>query len=111
MDGLDRANAIIANGEKLGVPKCLAPEDIVNGTPQNRLFVEKLRNGYSDLIDYGSTSEVSNELLNWANYHLGKAGYGKKLENFGNDLKDGEAFTILMNQLEPKVCDKSPLDK
>jgi plastin-1 len=49
------------------------------------------------LIDYGSDEVLSNELLNWANYHLGKAGHPKKLENFSDDLKDGEAYAVLLN--------------
>ena len=49
-------------------------------------------------------------LKRWFNHHLGKAGHPKKLENFTDDVKDSEKYTILLNQLEPS-CDKSGLDE
>lgn len=33
------------------------------------------------------------------------------MNNYDDDLKDGEIFTVLMNDLAPTVCDKSPLDE
>jgi plastin-1 len=48
-------------------------------------------------------------LLRWFNYHLTNAGYDKKITNFGNDIKDSEKYTILLNQLNNKLCDKSAL--
>lgn len=50
-------------------------------------------------------------LKRWFNYHLTKAGHDKKLNNFSNDLKDSEKYTILLNQLDSKRCDKSALDE
>lgn len=50
-------------------------------------------------------------LLRWFNYHLTNAGYDKKITNFGNDIKDSEKYTILLNQLNNKVCDKSALNE
>jgi len=48
-------------------------------------------------------------LLRWFNYHLKNAGYGKKVTNFSGDVKDSEAYTILLNQIAPNTCDKSGL--
>ncbi len=50
-------------------------------------------------------------LLRWFNYHLTSAGYEKKIANFSNDVKDSEKYTILLNQLNPTLCDKSALSE
>jgi len=47
--------------------------------------------------------------LRWFNYHLKAAGSSKRVKNFSSDVKDGEAYTILLNQIAPGTCDKSPL--
>jgi len=48
-------------------------------------------------------------LLRWVNYHLKKSGSTKRIKNFGGDVKDSEAYTILLNQIAPGVCDKTAL--
>jgi plastin-1 len=50
-------------------------------------------------------------LLRWFNYHLENAGYDKKITNFGNDVKDSEKYTILLNQLNKELCSKSALNE
>ena len=50
-------------------------------------------------------------LLRWFNYHLTNAGYDKKITNFSSDVKDGEKYTILLNQLNGTLCDKTGLDE
>ena len=50
-------------------------------------------------------------LLRWFNYHLNAAGYDKKITNFSGDVKDSEKYTILLNQLNKSLCDKSALDE
>ena len=50
-------------------------------------------------------------LLRWFNYHLNSAGYDKKIADFSGDIKDSEKYTILLNQLNKKLCDKSALDE
>jgi plastin-1 len=42
-------------------------------------------------------------LLRWFNYQLEQAGSDRRVHNFGNDLKDGEAYSILLNRLAPDV--------
>lgn len=50
-------------------------------------------------------------LLRWFNYHLKRAGHPKTITNFGMDVKDSEAYTILLNQIAPQKCDKSALNE
>jgi len=42
-------------------------------------------------------------LLRWFNYHLKAAGH-KKINNFGPDVKDSDAYLTLLNQLDKKQC-------
>ena len=42
---------------------------------------------------------------------LKAAGYDKPITNFSNDIKDSEKYTILLNQLDGKQCDKSALSE
>ncbi len=44
-------------------------------------------------------------LLRWLNHHLDNAGSKRKANNFGPDLADSELLSILLNQLNPAVCD------
>ncbi|KAJ3157011.1 hypothetical protein HDU89_002421 [Geranomyces variabilis] len=48
-------------------------------------------------------------LLRWFNYHLKKAGWSRKVNNFTGDVKDGENYTVLLNQLAPGDCSRAPL--
>jgi len=41
-------------------------------------------------------------LLRWVNFHLAEAGTAKRVRNFGNDIKDSEAYTYLLHQIAPK---------
>jgi len=34
----------------------------------------------------------------------------KVVSNFSSDLKDGEAYAVLLNTLSPECCDLSPLE-
>lgn len=49
-------------------------------------------------------------LLRWLNFQLHKAGYQKSVSNFSSDLKDGEAYTVLLHALAPDSCNTSPLE-
>lgn len=48
-------------------------------------------------------------LMRWMNYHLENAKHDKRVTNFSGDVKDGTAYTVLLNQLDKKNCDKSGL--
>lgn len=48
-------------------------------------------------------------LLRWFNYHLKAAGWNRRVSNFSSDIKDGENYTVLLNQLDSKLCSLAPL--
>ncbi|GMM27512.1 fimbrin [Martiniozyma asiatica (nom. inval.)] len=48
-------------------------------------------------------------LLRWFNYHLKAAGSQRRVNNFSQDIQDGENYTILLNQLAPQQCSLEPL--
>ena len=48
-------------------------------------------------------------LLRWFNYHLNNAGWNRRVANFSGDVKDGENYTVLLNQLKPEICSRAPL--
>lgn len=48
-------------------------------------------------------------LLRWFNYHLKNAKWDRRVSNFSTDVKDGENYTVLLNQLAPDVCSRGPL--
>jgi len=50
-------------------------------------------------------------LLRWVNYHLKNAGSPKRIANFSGDIKDSEAYTILLNQLDKEKCGKHPMQE
>jgi len=68
------------------------------------------------LLESGETMEdffkLSPEqiLLRWMNYHLREAGSPLRISNFGNHVKDSEAYTIVMNRINPNACDRSALN-
>lgn len=43
-------------------------------------------------------------LLRWFNFHLQEAGSSRRVGNFGKDLEDAEAYSILLHQLSPSLC-------
>lgn len=48
-------------------------------------------------------------LLRWFNYHLKAANWNRRVNNFSQDVSDGENYTILLNQLAPELCSRAPL--
>lgn len=48
-------------------------------------------------------------LLRWFNYHLKNAKWDRRVTNFATDVKDGENYTVLLNQLAPDLCSRGPL--
>jgi plastin-1 len=50
-------------------------------------------------------------LLRWFNYHLKAAGWHRRVANFSSDIKDSENYTVLLNQLAPEKCDRSPMNE
>ncbi|KAI4228069.1 MAG: hypothetical protein L6R36_001922 [Xanthoria steineri] len=48
-------------------------------------------------------------LLRWFNYHLKNAKWDKRVTNFSSDVKEGDNYTVLLNQLAPDSCSRLPL--
>ena len=48
-------------------------------------------------------------LLRWFNYHLKNAGHPKRITNFSSDVKDSEAYTVLLHQISAQQCDTAAL--
>merc|ERR1719326_1475777 len=50
-------------------------------------------------------------LIRWVNYHMKEAGNPRRVKKktFGKDMKDSECYTVLLNQIAPKHCDKKAL--
>lgn len=49
-------------------------------------------------------------LLRWVNYHLEQSGSPRRVNNFTNDIKDSEAYALLMKQIAPKEASVSSVD-
>ncbi len=49
-------------------------------------------------------------LLRWINFHLAASGAGKRVSNFGTDLQDGEAYILMLSQINPAACPLSLLE-
>jgi len=50
-------------------------------------------------------------LLRWFNFHLAGSGSKRRVTNFSGDVKDGENYTRLLNQLNPDLCSLAPLQE
>ncbi|RMJ16334.1 Fimbrin [Fusarium euwallaceae] len=51
-------------------------------------------------------------LLRWFNYHLKAANWGRKVNNFSSDVKDGENYAVLLAQIGPEYgVTRAPLQK
>jgi len=50
-------------------------------------------------------------LIRWMNYHLKESAYGKTVNNLSSDVKDGCAYTYLLNQLDSSQCSLAPLNE
>lgn len=48
-------------------------------------------------------------LLRWFNFHLKAANWNRRVTNFTTDVKDGENYTVLLNQLAPDLCSRDAL--
>jgi len=54
-------------------------------------------------------SQPENGLLRWFNYHLANAGHPRRVNNFSNDVQDGENYLVLLSEVAPQVVSKSVL--
>ena len=130
-DKTNNVKNVLDAADKLNIPTKLKPSDILQGKKKKDQdiigdILDKimappetiLNNPDTDsLVKEGETKEdlangpVDDFLKRWVNMHLQKAEHPKQIENFGDDLKDGEVYTVLLNNIFPEDCDKSPLDE
>ena len=130
-DKKNNVTNVLDAAEKLNVPTKLKPGDVLSGKKKkdqdlvgdllDKIMAppETILNNADtdDLVKEGETKEdlangpVDDFLKRWVNKHLKEAGHPKEIENFGDDLKDGEVYTVLLNNLFPDDCDKSPMDE
>ena len=130
-DKNNNVNKVLEAADKLGLPTKLKPGDILKGKKKKDQDIvgdilgkvmcppESIRNNpdTDDLVKEGETKDdlanapVDDFLKRWVNKHLKAAGHPKEIENFGEDLKDGEVYTVLLNNIFPDDCDKSPLEE
>ena len=130
-DKKNNVTNVLDAAEKLNVPTKLKPVDVLSGKKKkdqdlvgdllDKIMAppETILNNADtdDLVKEGETKEdlangpVDDFLKRWVNKHLKAAGHPKEIENFGDDLKDGEVYTVLLNNLFPDDCDKSPMDE
>ena len=67
--------------------------------------------GMTVLMKEGETTEdllkLSPEevLLRWVNYHLMRSGSERRINNFSGDIKDSEAYILLLSQIAPTAAD------
>ena len=122
---------VVEAADKLGCPSKPKSSDILRGKKKKdqdivgdileRVMVppETIKNhpDSDDLVKEGETKDdlakgpVDDFLKRWVNKHLKAAGHPKEIENFGDDLKDGEVYTVLLNNIFPEDCDKTPMDE
>eukprot|EP00697_Spironema_sp_BW2_P011483 gnl/Spiro4/27185_TR13521_c0_g1_i2.p1 gnl/Spiro4/27185_TR13521_c0_g1~~gnl/Spiro4/27185_TR13521_c0_g1_i2.p1 ORF type:complete len:640 (+),score=193.86 gnl/Spiro4/27185_TR13521_c0_g1_i2:37-1920(+) len=50
-------------------------------------------------------------LIRWVNYHLARAGSARRITNLVNDIRDSEAYTILLTQIGRGACTSAPLQQ
>ena len=122
---------VVEAADKLGCPSKPKSSDILKGKKKKdqdivgdileRVMVppETIKNhpDSDDLVREGETKDdlakgpVDDFLKRWVNKHLKAAEHPKEIENFGDDLKDGEVYTVLLNNIFPEDCDKTPMDE
>ena len=131
-DKNNNLDKVVDAADKLGCPHKASKDDIANGKKKKdqdllgdvlgKIKVTpklvKEDPDTDDLVQEGETKDdlankvpVDDFLKRWTNKHLKLAESPRVMNNYDDDLKDGEIFTILLNDIAPETCDKSPLDE
>ncbi|CAI8504459.1 unnamed protein product [Hanseniaspora opuntiae] len=126
----ENANIVINSAKAIGcVVVNVHPEDIIEGREHliMGLIWQIIRKGLLNRVDIQLHPELyrlleddetleeflrlapEKILLRWFNYHLKNAGWERRVTNFSTDVKDGENYTVLLNQLDSSLCSLSPL--
>eukprot|EP01101_Sappina_pedata_P006777 TRINITY_DN3464_c0_g1_i1.p1 TRINITY_DN3464_c0_g1~~TRINITY_DN3464_c0_g1_i1.p1 ORF type:complete len:1580 (+),score=959.31 TRINITY_DN3464_c0_g1_i1:84-4742(+) len=79
--------------------------------PELSFIVEQTSVAPASAATQESTASTDPEaiLKSWANYHLKCTGSDRQVTNFEKDFEDGQVMTLLLNQLEPDLCDVKAL--
>ena len=131
-DKNNNLDKVVDAADKLGCPHKASKDDIANGKKKKdqdllgdvlgKIKVTpklvKEDPDADDLVQEGETKDdlankvpIDDFLKRWTNKHLKLAESPRVMNNYDDDLKDGEIFTILLNDIAPETCDKSPLDE
>ena len=131
-DKKNNLDKVVDAADKLGCPHKASKDDIANGKKKKdqdllgdvlgKIKVTpklvKEDPDADDLVQEGETKDdlankvpIDDFLKRWTNKHLKLAESPRVMNNYDDDLKDGEIFTILLNDIAPETCDKSPLDE
>ena len=131
-DKNNNLDKVVDGADKLGCPHKASKDDIANGKKKKdqdllgdvlgKIKVTpklvKEDPDADDLVQEGETKDdlankvpIDDFLKRWTNKHLKLAESPRVMNNYDDDLKDGEIFTILLNDIAPETCDKSPLDE
>lgn len=116
-------NLAIAAARNIGISTVnIGPGDLANGTPHLTLGLlwQVIRKGLMDKVNVDSHPEMmalldktkenveefvnlppEQVLLRWFNYHLKRAGHPRQVNNFSEDIKDGQNYLVLLSQLAP----------
>ncbi|GMM44425.1 fimbrin [Pichia kluyveri] len=129
---LENANVVLNSAKAIGcVVVNVHSEDIIDGKEHLILGLiwQIIRRGLLSKIDIKLHPELyrlleddetleqflrlppEKILLRWFNYHLKAANWNRRVNNFSQDVADGENYTILLNQLAPDLCSRAPLQE
>ena len=101
-DDAARCGKDIDNAKALGADTDASPADLSSGDPaKNRKFAQAI---------YDACNGGYDPLKNWVNENLKKAGQ-PPIKNWGDDVKTGDPFVYLLNQLNPDKCNKDALNE
>ena len=130
-DKLNNLNVTINSAKSIGCLIEATPEDVLDEvrTKDVDLLYQILKQialkkisvqDFPQLLRLKEGKETDEELLTfgpedflkrWFNHHLTKANHPNKLNNFSDDVKDSEKYTILLNQLDPDKCNTDGLNE
>ena len=107
------ANVLAIAEQKLGVPRILSADDLVNGTADERDIIAynaKLFSKYLDEVVLNNDSKYAPEdLLNWLKKMT--EGYDNvNVDDFKNSFSDGMALSALIHSMDPSALDFNSLN-
>lgn len=126
----ENGNVVITSAKAIGCSVVnIGPQDIIEGREHLILGLiwQIIRRGLLSKIDLKNHPELyrlleddetleeflrlppDQILLRWFNYHLKAANWDRRVNNFSKDVSDGQNYAVLLAQIKPDECDRSPL--